>query len=95
MKGKIIVFALVLTVISMANVMQAQENWPHWRGPHHNGISDAKNLPMTWSQTENIVWKTGIAFLECRNPYYLGRPDFHHFSFQSRIQTRTGEKTAT
>jgi len=43
-----------------AGFAQAQENWPHWRGPHHNGISDSTGLPMKWSLTENIVWKTSI-----------------------------------
>ena len=34
------------------------ENWPQWRGPYQTGVSDAENLPTTWSGTENIVWKT-------------------------------------
>ncbi len=40
----------------------ANENWPQWRGPTGNGISDSKNLPTTWSleKNENIVWKTEL-----------------------------------
>jgi outer membrane protein assembly factor BamB len=33
------------------------ENWPQWRGPAMNGVSNEKNLPVKWSQTENITWK--------------------------------------
>jgi outer membrane protein assembly factor BamB len=33
------------------------ENWPLWRGPHDNGISQEKNLPVEWSETKNIAWK--------------------------------------
>src|SRR5262245_28616328 len=36
------------------------ENWPQFRGPGGNGISDAKSLPTTWSETENVRWKTPI-----------------------------------
>ena len=33
-------------------------NWPNWRGPNGDGtVSDAKNLPETWSTEKNIKWK--------------------------------------
>jgi outer membrane protein assembly factor BamB len=34
-------------------------NWPEWRGPNGNGIAEG-NPPITWSETENIKWKTAI-----------------------------------
>ena len=37
------------------------ENWPAWRGPNASGVSDERDLPVTWSQTENIRWKTPLA----------------------------------
>jgi outer membrane protein assembly factor BamB len=33
------------------------ENWPQWRGPHRNGISDETGIPTKWSKTENVVWR--------------------------------------
>src|SRR5262245_24986247 len=33
------------------------DNWPSWRGPAHNGISQEKKLPITWSDTKNVAWK--------------------------------------
>lgn len=33
------------------------QQWPQWRGPFLNGSSDEKNLPISWSTTENIAWK--------------------------------------
>jgi outer membrane protein assembly factor BamB len=36
------------------------ENWPQWRGPYQTGVSNAENLPTTWSGTEHIVWKTPL-----------------------------------
>ncbi len=32
-------------------------DWPNWRGPSRDGASSEKNLPLTWSPTENIHWK--------------------------------------
>ena len=38
----------------------AGENWPQYRGPHEDGHADAVGLPVTWSEKENVVWKTAI-----------------------------------
>lgn len=38
----------------------AGEHWPEFRGAGGTGISDAKGLPLRWSETENIRWKTPI-----------------------------------
>ena len=35
-------------------------NWPDWRGPTGQGHSEATGLPLHWSETRNIVWKTPI-----------------------------------
>ena len=47
----------VLCVLA-AGCAYAEENWPQWRGPDGTGVTHAENLPVTWSETENIVWKT-------------------------------------
>jgi outer membrane protein assembly factor BamB len=36
------------------------DNWPEFRGPHGNGHADALGLPIRWSETEHIKWKTFI-----------------------------------
>jgi outer membrane protein assembly factor BamB len=36
------------------------ENWPQYRGPDGDGHSDAKGLPLTWSETNHVKWKTPI-----------------------------------
>lgn len=36
------------------------ENWPAWRGPTSDGISSEKHLPVKWSPTENVKWKTPL-----------------------------------
>src|SRR5918992_186045 len=38
-----------LVFVGAAQVSLLAQNWPHWRGPSHNGVSTEKNLPDTWS----------------------------------------------
>jgi hypothetical protein len=43
--------------------LSAQEktaDWPQFRGPGGLGVSPSKGLPRTWSQNENILWKTAL-----------------------------------
>jgi outer membrane protein assembly factor BamB len=35
-------------------------DWPNFRGPHGSGISQETNLPATWSDQENVVWKIDL-----------------------------------
>jgi outer membrane protein assembly factor BamB len=57
----------VLLASSVAS-LQAKENWPQWRGPSRNGISTEKNLPLKWSQTENVAWKLAMPALSGSTP---------------------------
>ncbi|MBI2927445.1 MAG: PQQ-binding-like beta-propeller repeat protein [Verrucomicrobia bacterium] len=36
------------------------DTWPQFRGPHGNGHSDARGLPLSWSEERNVKWKTPI-----------------------------------
>lgn len=43
-------------------------NWPEFRGPGQQGHSDETNLPLTWSETENIAWKVDLPGLGWSSP---------------------------
>src|SRR5262245_34805165 len=43
-----------------APATKAGENWPQFRGPNVDGVSDARSIPTRWSESENIRWKTAI-----------------------------------
>ncbi|MEQ1862372.1 MAG: PQQ-binding-like beta-propeller repeat protein, partial [Chthoniobacteraceae bacterium] len=49
-------FLFLLLAVSV----RAEINWPQFRGPTGDGHSDAKNLPVTFSETERVKWKTPI-----------------------------------
>jgi outer membrane protein assembly factor BamB len=38
----------------------AERNWPQFRGPTEQGLAEAKDLPLDWSETKNLKWKTAI-----------------------------------
>ena len=51
-------FAIALCLFNAH--LQAADEWPQFRGPDGQGHTDATELPLTWSETENIVWRTPI-----------------------------------
>ncbi len=51
---------LCLLLALLATSLRAEINWPQFRGPAGDGHSDAKNLPLTFSETERVKWKTPI-----------------------------------
>jgi outer membrane protein assembly factor BamB len=53
--------ALLAAVLLIASAAAASAaNWPAWRGPLGTGISEEKNLPTTWSKTENVKWRVAL-----------------------------------
>ena len=51
--------AFLLAVLA-ASSARAASNWPQFRGPNGDGNSDARGLPVTFSETEKVKWKTPI-----------------------------------
>lgn len=52
-------------------------DWPWWRGPQRNGIAAAdQKPPMTWSDKENIVWKTPVSGRGHGSPTVVGNQIF-------------------
>jgi outer membrane protein assembly factor BamB len=51
---------LSLLLFSVTLSVHRAEDWPEWRGPTHQGHSTATGLPETWSESQNIAWKTTL-----------------------------------
>ncbi len=62
---------LVLSLLLPAFAQQG-DNWPQFRGPDGNGHSQARGLPLKWSETENVVWKTPIHDRGWSSPVIFG-----------------------
>src|SRR5437773_1277562 len=50
----------------------ASEDWPQFRGPNGDGRSDSRDLPLTWSESENVKWKTPVHGKAWSSPVILG-----------------------
>jgi len=51
-------------------------NWPQWRGPALNGVSNEKNLPVRWGVEEGIAWKLPMPGLSGATPIVWGERIF-------------------
>jgi outer membrane protein assembly factor BamB len=56
--------------------LDAQTNWPQFRGTQSRGISSEINLPSKWSATENIAWKSDIPGRGWSSPIVWGNQIF-------------------
>ena len=52
-------FLLSGSTVSVA-APSAADHWPQFRGPTAQGHSDAKDLPLTWSEENNVRWKVSL-----------------------------------
>ena len=48
------------TLLFVVGSLRAADRWPEWRGANGQGHADATDLPLRWSETENVAWKTEI-----------------------------------
>src|SRR6185503_7252790 len=47
----------VVTLLFISFAVARAQNWPQWRGPSLNGVSNEKNLPVKCTGEENVSWK--------------------------------------
>ena len=48
------------------------EDWPEFRGPTGQGHSIERGLPLEWSESRNIIWKTPVPGLGWSTPVIAG-----------------------
>lgn len=61
-----VIFALGLTAA----------NWPQWRGPSLDGVSDEKGLPTKWTTDDNVTWKVALPGRSGATPIIWGEHIF-------------------
>lgn len=50
--------------------------WPQWRGPDGNSLCHEAGLPVSWSETSNIAWKTDLPAWGTSTPAIWGEALF-------------------
>ena len=65
------IIALSLLVLA-ATLPSRGEDWPGWRGPRGDGTSREVTVPLHWSATENVAWKTAVPGAGRSSPIVVG-----------------------
>lgn len=62
--GRLVVDALFLPGLLLVAIAlspaAAGADWPGFRGPSGNGVTDAQNVPVEWAADRGIVWKAAV-----------------------------------
>jgi len=64
------------TANSRASSDKAAANWPRFRGPVSNPVSDNPQLPVRWSKTENVEWAADVPGVGWSSPVVWGKRVF-------------------
>ena len=52
--------SLLAALLALSSFASAAD-WPHWRGPHRNGISDEKGWTANWGAAgPKVLWKASV-----------------------------------
>ncbi len=52
----------------------AAGEWTQWRGPHHNNVAETgQSVPVEWSESKNVVWKTEVPGRGHSTPIVFGK----------------------
>ncbi len=54
------IFLVALASLVASPAIALAENWPAWRGPNGDGVSHEQDLPLVWSETHGMHWKTDL-----------------------------------
>lgn len=72
--------------MAASHSLRAQSaNWGQWRGADGSGISAETNLPMEWSATKNVKWKTEIPGKGHSSPIVWGNRVFLTTSIEGPV----------
>lgn len=59
-------------VLFASAVSAGERNWPQFRGPQGDGSTPATQVPVTWSETNNVVWKISLPGRGRSSPVVMG-----------------------
>lgn len=93
----------LFTAIFAQAAMQAAE-WPEWRGPGGQGIAATSGLPLTFSETSGVTWRTGLPGRGHSTPVVAGKHIWMTTALEKaadpaeaerRLQENTGDQPLT
>src|SRR4051794_29062931 len=63
---------ITMAWFSLLPIFATAENWGNWRGPFFNGSTSEKNLPASFSKTENVAWSVDMPGPSASTPIVWG-----------------------
>lgn len=70
---RVVVLGAALAGLS---ALAAGANWPNWRGPGRDGVSQETGLPVRWSPSSNVAWKLAMPDVTGSTPVIWGETIF-------------------
>jgi outer membrane protein assembly factor BamB len=62
--------------VSVAGGSARAGNWPQWRGPSGDSVSEETNLPLKWDEQTNVAWKCPLPGDGASTPAIWGKAIF-------------------
>ncbi len=62
----------MLAILAVSAVGAGAQDWANWRGPHYNGSTEAKNLPVEFSPARNVKWAAPMPGPSAATPIIYG-----------------------
>ncbi len=59
-------------VVLFFTLIASAQDWPEYRGPTADGLSQSTGLPLEWSESRNVSWKTAIHGRAWSSPVVFG-----------------------
>ncbi len=63
---------LAATYLIVLVPLAPADDWPQFRGPTGMGLTPDRDLPVTWSATSNVIWKTALPGPGTSSPIVVG-----------------------
>ncbi len=63
---------ILLALFALAATAAHAGDWPQFRGPTGQGHAPDEAVPLTWSETENVAWKTAVPGRGWSSPVIVG-----------------------
>lgn len=78
MSARFHVATLPLFLAGLLPALAADFDWPRFRGPNGSGIATGAQPPTTWSDTQNVKWRTELPGAGTLKPGGRGRTRVRH-----------------
>ena len=73
MHGRSLAGAAILLAICLSTLFAEESfDWPRFRGPAGAAVGNAENLPVQWSDSESVAWKSELPGFGASSPIVVG-----------------------